>query len=160
MAQSEEYVVEVEKKPCSHCGTGGLWNVVAQSTDTALSTAYGDKDQAQEMADELNHAFEAAGRVARGGTNEISGAALIVEERQRQMKSYTPEHDDKHKYGDLAKAAAELAVNHTDARVVENFERLDDIRGLLKKHDHDVVRCLVIAGALIAAEIDRIQRRK
>jgi hypothetical protein len=94
--------------------------------------------------------------------SEISGAALIVQERHRQIvkENYASEHDDKHLHGELAKAAAELAVNHTDARVVEDGEKLDDIWGLLKKHDHDIVRCLVIAGALIAAEIDRIQRRK
>jgi hypothetical protein len=94
-----------------------------------------------------------------------SGIELISAERQRQIskEGWTPEHDDTHKYGELAKAAACYAIHHTDAIVREDCgqtagdawpwpEEWD------KRKKHSTLRALTIAGALIAAEIDRLQR--
>lgn len=49
------------------------------------------------------------------------GAAAIVAERirQREVEGWTPEHDDAHGDGVLAVTAATLAVDGTDARVVD-----------------------------------------
>lgn len=90
------------------------------------------------------------------------GAALIAAERARQVseEGWTPEHDDQHKDGSLAGAAAVLAMEHTygDARWV-NYDT-SWIRELRNKHAATpIIRRLVIAGALIAAEIDRLERR-
>lgn len=109
----------------------------------------------------------------------MSGVELIAEERERQVtaEGWTPEHDDCHYGGDLAIAAACYAMperlyverrnvlgpvfadpwpwadskdkrkdasNHPDAIPTEGSER---------------IRMLVRAGALLAAEIDRLQRR-
>lgn len=89
-------------------------------------------------------------------SNTTQGAKLIADERARQMaqEGWTPEHDDTHQYGDLAVNAAILAVNGTDAEVVDHLERPD---WNLKRHPR--IEQLVIAGALIAAEIDRVIRR-
>ena len=89
------------------------------------------------------------------------GIDLIAAERIRQMhvEGWTPEHDAKHDRGELAKAAACYAVYGTDAEVIEQeedawpwSEHWD------KRRKHEDIRRLSIAGALIAAEIDRILR--
>ncbi len=76
------------------------------------------------------------------------GAGLIAAERQRQVsqEGWTPEHDDGHRSGELPKAAAALCM------------QWDDLWGLYARHRHDRQRQLVIAGALIAAELDRRAR--
>lgn len=89
----------------------------------------------------------------------------IAAERRRQIvvEGWTPEHDDSHKSGELAIAAACYALNATDdadgpeIRFVgaelwpwsdEWWKPSDDRRNLVK------------AGALIAAEIDRLDRQE
>ena len=87
-------------------------------------------------------------------------AADVVAERQRQItvEGWTPEHDDEHTYGELVQEAADLCVYGTDFRVVD----LDGDRmvgwGLTEAHRDNRRRQLVIAGALILAEIERIDR--
>ena len=95
----------------------------------------------------------------------MSGCELIAEERARQVSSegWTAEHDDAHKDGELAVAAAIYAA--------PGYERSNKprVRGAIiqfwpwdmswwKPCRDNRVRELVKAGALIAAEIDRLQR--
>jgi len=96
-----------------------------------------------------------------------TGIELIAAERTRQIEEegWSPGHDDQHQYGDLAVIAATLACDGTDANVEDPLERGSDSDpwGLLKKHGlHGTkpnrIRALAIAGALIAAELDREQR--
>jgi len=92
-----------------------------------------------------------------------TGVELIAAERQRQMEveGWTPEHDDVHDRGELAIAAACYAVEGTDANVThpDVDEEGDDYwpwgAQYDKRRKHDNLRRLIIAGALIAAEIDR-----
>lgn len=98
----------------------------------------------------------------------MNGAELIAAERQRQIEQegWTPEHDAMHDGGELAIAAACYAVEGTYADVVvetgqfgtSNWEQSDawPWNGWDKREQHDKARRLVIAGALIAAEIDRL----
>lgn len=51
--------------------------------------------------------------------------------------------------------SANLSLDVIDLR---NGPYCNDLWGLLRKHQRDRIRQLVIAGALIAAEIDRMQR--
>jgi hypothetical protein len=90
-----------------------------------------------------------------------SGAELIAEERTRQIdiEGWTPENDDDHDGGLLAIQAAALAVSHTDCLVIDELGKRDPW-DLARKHGRDAIRSLVIAGALIAAEIDRLHRSK
>lgn len=90
-----------------------------------------------------------------------TGIELIAEERARQISSekWTPEHDDSHIDGHLAKAAAELAAHGTDMETIDHLS-MRDVWGLVRKHRANRERQLVIAGALIAAEIDRLQRNQ
>lgn len=80
-----------------------------------------------------------------------TGAQLIAEERAtHEAKGWTAEHDDMHTEGELATKAAEIIAD------------CDDSWGLAKKcgFEGGRVRQLVVAGSLIAAEIDRIQRQE
>lgn len=74
---------------------------------------------------------------------------MIAAERQRQVaeEGWTPEHDDQHREGALAMGAiGYLTGDRSDFPASWNFKPGDRVRELAK------------AGALIAAEIDRLQR--
>lgn len=91
---------------------------------------------------------------------ELNGAELIRAERQRQIdaEGWTPEHDDVHSRGELARAACSYAMHASydrDPAEVPSFWPWE--REWWKPKD-DQIRNLVRAGALIAAEIDRRQR--
>lgn len=100
-----------------------------------------------------------------------TGIELITEERVRQIEKegFTPEHDHHHDEGSIALAA----VAYASPLPVRVFGTVDDGSVFGKKQwidpwpwdsqfdkrgKHDRLRSLVIAGALIAAEIDRLQR--
>lgn len=88
------------------------------------------------------------------------GAGLICIERNRQITEcgWDDAHDDDHTDGTLAVVAAIIAVDGTDASVDDPCGR-EDCWGIMRKHSDRVER-LVIAGALIAAEIDRELRKR
>jgi len=95
------------------------------------------------------------------------GATRIVKERIRQItvEGWDADHDDQHIHGDLAVHAAGLAVYGTDAivddpRIELTPADIHDEWGLIQKHKDDPERMLEIAGALIAAELDRVIRSK
>ena len=115
---------------------------------------------------------------------DMSGIERIAAERERQIKveGWTPEHDDKHSEQELSFAAAcyaapkpifawvtrpmrcgcrEAICHHTFGMVEQTgmqdpwpFDATWD-----KRKQHDRMRQLEIAGALIAAEIDRLERK-
>jgi hypothetical protein len=89
------------------------------------------------------------------------GAALIAAERRRQaeQEGWTPEHDASHHEGELARAAACYALAASAPFFANRIERglwppLWDFKSA------DPVRMLAKAGALIAAEIDRLLREE
>jgi len=108
-----------------------------------------------------------------------NGIELITEERKRQInvEQWTSEHDDEHEFGEMAMAAACYAAAPEKA-----LRRIPYNSGYIfrdiwpwgaewdKRFDFDEdgetlpitetkrLRNLVKAGALIAAEIDRLQR--
>lgn len=96
-----------------------------------------------------------------------TGIELIAEERQRQIEKegWTPEHDDTHNIGELAWAAACYCEQSVVFAKHSGFIRYqsppppsrwpwDEEFWKPKNRERDLVR----AGALIAAEIDRLQR--
>lgn len=105
----------------------------------------------------------------------MSGTELITAERQRQIdaEGWTPEHDDRHDTGELLYAACAY-IDWSDAQAKELLDDADWREGVLRdeepvphvwpwdaswwKPSEDPIRNLVKAGALIAAEIDRLQR--
>ena len=98
-----------------------------------------------------------------------TGIELIVEERQRQIEKegWTKEHDAQHKNDELVNAAicyADPNIHYhqenriTKRRIPNKFwPKQWDIRWFKPT---DRIRDLVKAGALIAAEIDRLQNEK
>ncbi|MCK9599658.1 MAG: hypothetical protein M0R06_11500 [Sphaerochaeta sp.] len=98
-------------------------------------------------------------RIAEG----TDGIALIAQERNRQIKAegWTEEHDKQHSRGELSMAATcytlvavDQIKKYPSAEVMPSFWPWHH---LWWKPTKDPIRNLVKAGALIAAEIDRIQ---
>jgi hypothetical protein len=84
----------------------------------------------------------------------MTGVELITQERQRQIdaEGWTPEHDDHHRDGELV-AAALVYADRADPPLVEwPWGELPAGLGVAR------IRDLTKAGALIAAEIDRLVR--
>ncbi len=104
-----------------------------------------------------------------------SGAELILEERQRQVEQegHTSTHDDKYNKGVLTMAAITYATAATSSPYLRNqFRTCAEVNKPLRHwpwemsylklgcdDDHSSrIRELTKAGALIAAEIDKLQR--
>lgn len=95
-----------------------------------------------------------------------TGVRLIAAERKRQRSRrpggefYSLAHDDEHDAGEIARAAAVYAMPpEFRQRNQDLVAVLTPPHWYLKLNKGDRVRELVKAGALIAAEIDRLQRR-
>jgi hypothetical protein len=107
----------------------------------------------------------------------LSGAARIAAERQRQItvEGWTPDHDDQHDDGSLALAAVCYAapepvftLQQFDAAMTfsdpwpwqaDGDKRPRDEHDCLRSPSlEERIRMLEKAGALIAAEIDRLLR--
>ena len=100
----------------------------------------------------------------------MNGIQLIAAERERQLtfEGYQPDHDDKHTRGELAAAAHGYALlaaiqsnGHLDCAASEMtpppawpFDQAS------WKPSDDKIRNLEKAGALIAAELDRLLRKQ
>jgi hypothetical protein len=91
----------------------------------------------------------------------MSGVELITAERQRQVtqEGWTSEHDDEHRDGELCLAALCYAQSALYGKHLLGRRALwpwGEVAWKPKSPVEDLVR----AGALIAAEIDRLQRLK
>ena len=106
---------------------------------------------------------------ARPGEREKpkSGAQLNALERNRQtlVEGWSPEHDDQHKNGELSLAGASYAAlagglaRHPEINISSiTAPRQWPWEANWWKPSSDNIKNLVRAGALIAAEIDRLQR--
>ena len=99
-------------------------------------------------------------------TNYTRAAYDVIMERAKQRTKWSAANDDDHTDGAIRIAAASLAVDGTDAFVAHpdgegdmNYDRW----GLVHKYGHAGVtpnkrKCLVVAAALLLAEIERIDR--
>lgn len=108
-----------------------------------------------------------------------TGIELIAEERQRQIEieGWTPEHDDQYTDGQLAEAAScyaafanSISVGPDEIAIFRGSVSYDFFAGITRDHrwpwddmwwkpsPNDRIRELQKAGALIAAEIDRLNR--
>lgn len=94
-----------------------------------------------------------------------TGIQIIEEERLRQIskEGWTPEHDNGHTNGELAAAAAAYALASWSRTTAEEMWPWE--RGEYKPQPNsgnatyaERIRNFAKAGALLAAEIDRLQR--
>lgn len=101
------------------------------------------------------------------GNEPMNGAEMIAQERQRQVneEGYTPEVDDRHTEGEMADAASFYSLTDSAIDHFDTFWGNDQHLSLwpwdldwLKPTPEDRKKQLVKAGALIAAEIDRLIR--
>lgn len=99
----------------------------------------------------------------------MTGAELIAKERQRQIEEegWTAEHDNEHNEWDLAWAGACYVLDLVGWSIETSeasYNAFDDYWPWgfkdWKPTPNDPIRQLVKAGALIAAEIDKLQRQK
>lgn len=88
----------------------------------------------------------------------IDGAGLLAAERRRQTheEGYTPEHDAEHDPNDLAWAAWCLLDAAISGKPSTEAPKMWPWDAAAWKPEHSPLRRLVITGALIAAEIDRL----
>ncbi len=95
-----------------------------------------------------------------------TGVSLIAEERERQIanEGWTFDHDDEHDLGELIGASVSHAgaalhkVSDGEIDAMESLKEFWPFDEACWKPSDDPIRNLVKAGALIAAEIDRLQR--
>ena len=90
-----------------------------------------------------------------------TGVELIADERQRQIEKegWTAEHDAEHTNGELADAAVAYAMRGYWKKRMWPF-RGDGFKPSTAEWPDGRIRDLVKAGALIAAEIDRLLNLK
>jgi hypothetical protein len=115
----------------------------------------------------VENALKQVGMVLAELENEnCTGVELIAQERERQIEKegWTAEHDADHTEGQLAKAAACYAFDAVALPTIDAkrfiFDNWPWSRKWWKPTPDDTIRQLTKAGALIAAEIDRLQRTK
>lgn len=97
----------------------------------------------------------------------MNGIELIAAERQRQIdvEGWTPEHDDQWTGEQLASVACLYAMTLEDRNTEFRFDMVEFMWPLAwdfnwwKPTPGNRIKELTKAGALIAAEIDRLQRR-
>ena len=101
----------------------------------------------ERIAAEIREAIGSIGYLAQHGA--LAGVAAVIRERRRQVeaKGYTPEHDDQHTDGWLPDGAARQRLSGL---------RYNRVQGPSIPEFHEEM--LREAGALCAAEIDRLNR--
>lgn len=97
----------------------------------------------------------------RDHTYDILNAIYAERIRQEEAEGFSPEHDDELDVGELGAAAAAYALHAIGARLPAGHavnQSIERIRPWPLKV-HAPRRALIIAGALLMAEIERIDRR-
>jgi hypothetical protein len=144
------------------------WRVEDERIGSWLSAALDDPNVCDEMKADIE-AWMAGRSQKEQGWRGSKAAQDVIAERQRQIEkeNWSPEHDDHHEDGALANAAASYALNGRKNALVREYVPV--------QHDSDAPppiwpwfdewwkpkdrrRDLVRAGALIIAEIERLDR--
>jgi hypothetical protein len=122
---------------------------------------YGGAGEMPHLLDHVPAPEQLVGNVGRGVVgDDMPGAVKILVERHRQVQEegWTPEHDDEHEFGQLSDAAVCYLLRVGNPSFVKPPEWWPWSADWWKPSD-DPLRNLVKAGALAAAEIDRLQRK-
>lgn len=88
------------------------------------------------------------------------GGAVELRGEKMDGEGYYCDHDDKHVKKELVRDGA-MPLLQSYINGPQNYvSHGSDTWGLGRKHNQDPRRALVLAGALIAAEIDRLDRKE
>lgn len=169
---------DVGEMPCPVCQPDDAY-AFAHDLTAMVAAAGGEHPTLKDRIEQLKVTLEVKDEVdaLQNRVEEIladlgdrnDGAQLIVDERDRQIveEGWTPEHDAEHDEGALTAAAlaytqhAALQVHNAPLAASEEFREPPDVwpwgDSWWKPSDYPV-RNLAKAGALIAAEIDRLHR--
>jgi hypothetical protein len=146
-------VEELEREKNEEFQRVSRWEGRCMEADDELKEAETRADHAEQLLAE-----------AREGQ---AGAGLIAAERERQVneEGWTPEHDDQHKYGEIRLAAKGYLDSPDGEWIGRGGGKVTPMNWpwnaeWFKPTPGDPIRSLVKAGALIAAEIDRLQREQ
>jgi hypothetical protein len=74
---SEPYIVEVHSQGCPQCGHDSQYDIVYIPEQTAESKSWGDKDEAEYIANLLNTAFERGVRSNKGTKAQINNFDVL-----------------------------------------------------------------------------------
>lgn len=88
------------------------------------------------------------------------GLIKISVERQKQIKKYTDQHDDNHVDKEIIENAADCLQSYLNGKGGYSPAPGLDSWGLGRKYNKKPNKLLSIAGALIIAELDRLERKK
>lgn len=103
----------------------------------------------------IDRAKDADARLA-NASGMSTGLAAVILERAKQLRRWGNEHDDvQHEHGDLEQAAIGVLVMEDGARAVEPHTWIEWAR---RYADRSRRERLVIAAALLVAEVDRMDR--
>lgn len=106
-------------------------------------------------------AIKSRERAQEAALDMMSGAVgLIASERRRQRaKGYDDEHDRSHDAGELAMLAGALIMDDFDHEAILEFVMELGTPWMKEMYakKRERLESLIVAGALIAAEIDRLQ---
>jgi hypothetical protein len=157
--QAANYSDRVRCKSCEN-GSG------PHGCTDCLNTGHDPMAFAGGVDEALNEAY-AEGRKDEAESHSCAARDVLAErERQQSAEGWTPEHDDEHQEGELSAAAAAYAWAagcNLDPHAVEHYEQGWAPPPVWPWDDEawkpaDVRRMLVKAGALILAEIERLDR--
>jgi len=167
-ARREEFV-EIEAKGAGNCRRRRLEtlapDVAAALSDVnaaILALASGQDEVVNFLGKRLGPA-----RRRKDLSGAVDGVGLILRERRRQMtdEGWDEAHDDRHAQGELAWAAVCYAAREPVYTMLRGehvsfFDPWPWDDAWDKRGQHNWYRRIQIAGALLAAELDRIRRRR
>lgn len=151
---------ELQKVRAKLVGIGNL--ILAHDEDAGDLTSYELLVKIEAFVKDLSRPVKDL--CLRGLWSKGGGTARIAEERMRQVvvEGWTPGHDDGHAKGELRDAAEcyllELRARNDRGQVIKRPPPAWPWDVSWWKPSDDPVRSLMKAGALIAAEIDRLRR--
>lgn len=136
-----------------------IWNAALVAPSNPSEAGLSDEALAMIGLERIDKAGPFTKVNVRAASNPSSGVELIAVERERQVNrlGWTDEHDDEHVSGELAEAACFYALARRVRKMPGSVRPAWPFTGPAPMPADPVVE-LTRAGALIAAEIDRLQR--
>lgn len=138
--------------------TRRVYIVTRTNKDGSAARKVDVTDQFEEIVKERRAMANETPTTPNGGMK--TGIELIAEERDKQRSSWGDDHDDWHRHGEIAHAADCVLSTYLGRKLSDEGDDNTWMVDLgIKMQGRDGIKKLTVAGALIAAEIDRLQRK-